>query len=104
MDGVEDGRSAHGSKQFGTGVSGMVQVALRKAWFHGGQTETRWEVVMRASAAKSQRAGFPVSSSDPLRSSEAGSGGGFDVLPVYKDWRQLQKVNSGGGFVAETVQ
>ena len=38
------------------------------------------------------------------RPSEAGSGAGFDVLPVYKDLGQLQKVNSGGGFVAETVQ
>ena len=45
-----------------------------------------------------------MASGDPLRSSEAGSEAGFDVLPVYKDLGQLQKVNSGGGFVAETVQ
>ena len=56
MDWVVDGRPAHGSKQFGTGSSGMDQVALRKAWFHGVRPKRPGKVVMRASAAKSQRA------------------------------------------------
>ena len=104
MGGTEDGRPAHGSKQFGTAASGMDQVALRKAWFHGFGSRLPGKIAIRASAANSAASSSQVVSGDHLRSSGAASGAGFDVLSVYKDLGQLQKVNSGGGFVAETVQ
>ena len=85
----------HRSKQFGAEASSVSKLRFCKDWFHG-----LGRKLPRGSREADRRSYIPASNwLGPSSSRQSRLGGrseaGFDVLPVYRDLRQLQKGKSG---------
>ena len=95
MGGAEDGGSAHESKQFGAGPAEWIRWLLVGAGSTDSGPKCPWEGRHEGLGSYMTASSCPARSRSHLRPFGGASGAGFDVLPVYRDLRQLQKYKSG---------